>query len=468
VRLHLGGGRRTARTVIALAVIVLVLLLGLPGTTSAQSALQLHGTIQTVDCDAEALVLGDANGSNTLTAGPYTAVLVNATSVPFCSLDAYIGIEATVWLIPSGNQFTVSQINVAAPVVATPVATPDVSPVPIWGAVLGTIVVAGLVYLLVHAPDGGYYRYPYYGEYYRHYYHPEYRPYRGSYPASTSIITVAPTITGVVLGVTVINNLQFIVSRDNAGHFYRYPYYGPYRQAYYRPVYRPYQGPYVGTAEFRNAPIRQGDPRWDAPRPMVGVPNPPRPAPAYHPTMPALQPAPATIGAPNPPYAPRPQLPPAPVYQPPRPERQPAPSYQPPRQERPPVPAYRPPARPETPDRQPMPQRPPAPSYQPQVPRNLPAPSYQLPPGRPQVPNDHPRGPQPGQPQAPSDRPRAPQPGRPQVSTDHGRGPQPERPQAPNDHSRGPQHPQNRPCGGLGQPPCPNSVGAPAGAPVVT
>jgi hypothetical protein len=133
----------------------------------------------------------------------------------------------------------------------------QVSPVPIWGIVLGTIIVAGLLYLIVHGPDGGYYRYPYYGEYYHHYYRPQYRPYTGYYLASAPVIIVAPTIVGVVLGVVVVNHLEYVLTRDTYGHLYRYPYYGPYRQVYYRPTYRPY------TRTFQEAPVRQGDRDWD-------------------------------------------------------------------------------------------------------------------------------------------------------------------------------------------------------------
>src|SRR5579864_6246712 len=100
----------------------------------------------------------------------------------------------------------------------------QVSPVPIWGIVLGTIIVAGLLYLIVHGPDGGYYRYPYYGDYHRHYYRPYYRPYVGYYPVLAPVIFVAPPIAGVVLGIIVVNNLQYILTSDAYGHFYRYPY----------------------------------------------------------------------------------------------------------------------------------------------------------------------------------------------------------------------------------------------------
>jgi len=157
----------------------------------------------------------------------------------------------------------------------------QVSPVPIWGIVLGTIIVAGLLYLIVHGPDGGYYRYPYYGEYYGYYYRPHYRPYTGFYLASAPIIIVAPAIVGVVLGVVVVNQVQYILTRDAYGHLYRYPYYGPYRQVYYRPTYRPY------TGAFHNAPVRQGDRHWDTDKrnlaPAFQRPQPQeRPSPAYH------------------------------------------------------------------------------------------------------------------------------------------------------------------------------------------
>jgi hypothetical protein len=169
----------------------------------------------------------------------------------------------------------------------------QVSPVPIWGIVLGTIIVAGLLYLIVHGPDGGYYRYPYYGEYYGYYYRPHYRPYTGFYLASAPIIIVAPKIAGVVLGIVVVDHLQYILTRDAYGHQYRYPYYGPYHQFYYRPTYRPY------TGAFHNAPVRQGDHHWDTDKrnlaPAFQRPQPhERPSPAYH--QPQQQPYPSQHG----------------------------------------------------------------------------------------------------------------------------------------------------------------------------
>ena len=170
----------------------------------------------------------------------------------------------------------------------------QVSPVPIWGIVLGTVIVAGLLYLLVHGPDDVYYRYPYYGEYYQYYYRPYYRPYIGYYVASGPIIVVAPAIAGVVLGVVVVNNFEYILTRDDYGHLYRYPYYGPYRQYYYRASYRPYTGTYARI--YQSAPLRQGDRHWDTDKRDL--------APAFQ----------------------RPQRQPNPGYQRPQQERQPNPS----------------------------------------------------------------------------------------------------------------------------------------------
>jgi hypothetical protein len=198
----------------------------------------------------------------------------------------------------------------------------QVSPVPIWGVVLGTIIVAGLLYLLVHGPDGAYYRYPYYGQYYGYYYHSSYRPYTGYYAASAPVITVAPLIVGTVLGIVTLNNVQYILSRDAGGHLYRYPYYGPYRQFYYRPAYRPYQGAFVRNGDYRSAPVRQGDPRWDTDRRILAPANQrPQPHPTYQ--QPQRQP--------NRTYQRSPQQP-HPTYQ--QPQRQPNRTYQRPQQQR--------------------------------------------------------------------------------------------------------------------------------------
>src|SRR5579864_1138144 len=275
--------RHTMRTIISIVLGALLPLLGLTGIGQAQSAIEVQGTIASVDCVAGTVVLNASDGSETFGTGDYTAVLVNSTSVPFCSLEGYIGAPTNVWLIPDGSQFSATQIDVTGPAAVVPAPSAAVSPLPIVGTVLGTIVAAGLVYLIVHGPDDGYYRYPYYGAYYHYYYRPQYGPYRGYYPASAPIITVAPAITGFVLGIVVVNSFQYILTRDSDNHFYRYPYYGPYRQHYYRPTYRPYTGVY------RDVPVRQGDSRWDAPAHAISQVNYVRPTPQRQVVQPTPQ-----------------------------------------------------------------------------------------------------------------------------------------------------------------------------------
>ncbi len=267
------------RSVVAIALGLLVPFLGLAGVGEAQSTIEVQGTIQAVDCDAQTITVDNGGSVNTIAVTPGTAISIDSANVPLCALQQYIGAPITVWLAANGNDFVAAQIEVsgaaygpASPPPPAPAYEP--SPLPIVGVVLGTIVVAGLIFLLVHGPDGGYYRYPYYGAYYHYYYRPYYRPYYGYYPAVCPVVYVPVPIVGIVLGTVVVGGLSYLVARDHDGHFYRYPYYGPYRQ-YYHAAYQPYHGTY-GSAPF-NAPIRQGDPRWDGPSHAGG----PGAAPAF-------------------------------------------------------------------------------------------------------------------------------------------------------------------------------------------
>ncbi|TMI87184.1 MAG: hypothetical protein E6H00_16330 [Bacillati bacterium ANGP1] len=173
------------RKAIALGLGALLPVLGLSGVGQAQSSIQVEGTIQAIDCRAQTIVLSSPGASNTVAAAPYTAVLVDSTSMPFCSLQQYLGAPASAWLVASGSEFVATRIDVVGRAVAPapPYAPPPpqvvYEPQPIAGIVLGTIFVAGLLFLLVRDHDGHFHRYPYYGPYYRHYYRPEYRPYRG-------------------------------------------------------------------------------------------------------------------------------------------------------------------------------------------------------------------------------------------------------------------------------------------------
>ncbi len=381
------------KAIIAIALSIMLPLLGLNGVASAQSAVAVYGTIDAVDCQSDTVVVTTATGQQTFYASDNAYATVDATDLPLCSLDGYVGAPATVWVTPSGNQFVATAVNVTGPVAVAPVAAEVVTPLPIWGTVLGTVVVGGLLYLSVYAPDEHYYLYPYYGGYYRDYYHAGYRRYTGYYPASALVVTVALPIVGAVLGTVLVNGNPYLVSRDAAGHVYRYPYWGPYRQHYYRPTYRAYTGPNVST--YVRATVRQGDPHWDAPAHTVAValhhapagrnvpqhqPQPAannqpahQPQPAYHPANnnpPAHQPQPAYHPANNNPPAHQPQ----PAYHPANnnpPAHQPQPAAHPANNNPPahqPQPAYHP-ANNNPPAHQPQPAAHPAnnpPAHQPQ------------------------------------------------------------------------------------------------------
>ena len=243
---------------IALTLGVLVSLLGLAGVGYAQSGVQVQGTIQGVDCQSGTVAVATSDSTNTIAVAPYTAVLVDSRAVPLCDLRQYVGSPVTIWVIPEGNQFVATRIDTTAQAAVSPVALPAqqeaISPLPIIGIVLGTILLAGLIYLLVRDHDR-YYRYPYYGEYYRYYYRPEYRVYGGPVPYGCPVVYAPVPVTGVVVGVTAFSGYDYLLVRDRDGRYERYPYYGPYRSYYYRPEYREYGGPY------HDAPVHYGDTR---------------------------------------------------------------------------------------------------------------------------------------------------------------------------------------------------------------
>ncbi len=180
----------------AIVVGALVALLGLADAGQAQppASVQVQGTIRAVDCYAQTVTLDSGGGSGVYRAVSAATITVNSAGVPLCALQQYPGASATVWLTAAGNELVITRLDAvgqaypppppapyapayvpAAPVVPV---TPAYAP-PLVGVVLGTIVVAGLVYLLVHHPSGALYRYPYYGPYQRIYYRPVYRPYYG-------------------------------------------------------------------------------------------------------------------------------------------------------------------------------------------------------------------------------------------------------------------------------------------------
>jgi hypothetical protein len=137
------------RKAIALLLGTLLPVLGLAGMSQAQSSVQVQGTIQAVDCQSETIVLNDANGSNTMAATGSTAIVVNSTTVPFCTLQQYVGASATAWLVPGGNEFQLSRIDVVGPATSAfqPVPAPAVSSPSTLGIIVGALAIGALGYI---------------------------------------------------------------------------------------------------------------------------------------------------------------------------------------------------------------------------------------------------------------------------------------------------------------------------------
>ncbi len=219
------------RRAFAVGVIVLIASLGLAGSGEAQSGpgdsiVQTQTTVQAVDCDGQEVTLSSAGASSTVQSTLGSVVHVNGATTPFCSLSSYIGAPATAWVMARGGQIVLVRLDVAsttapgdpaspqpplapasvpsttgptasapgyAPISYTPIPpdsapaytpppytpppyTPAPSYAPSVGAiVLGTVLVGGIIYLLVRAANGSFYRYPYYDSGY------QYRPYVGPY-----------------------------------------------------------------------------------------------------------------------------------------------------------------------------------------------------------------------------------------------------------------------------------------------
>ena len=280
------------KTLIATAIAIFVSFLGFNGVGQAQTAAELQGSVDAVDCQSGTLTLDSAGNTETIYASDQTAVAVEESSVPFCTLEGYVGAPVDVWVAPYGSEFIATQIDVTGPVPVLAATQTAIAPMPIAGTVLGTVLISGLLYLVSHDAYGAYYRYPYYGAYYHHYYNARYRSFGGYYPSSAPLILAAEPLVGTVLGIVTVNNYQYLAVRDHDGQYQRYPYYGPYRSYYYHPTYRSYTGTYANV--YTRAPVAMGDPHWDAPRYQMQqiartVTSRPTPWSAPHRALPALQ-----------------------------------------------------------------------------------------------------------------------------------------------------------------------------------
>lgn len=132
------------RHVTAIAVSVLLACLALAGTGDAQTAqpIQIQGTISSVDCQTGQVTLSTSGGSDTFQATNQTAAYLNGSPVSFCSLQSDTGDSATAVLVPTGNAFDLTQIDVTAQAAAP--SAPSTS-----GSILSNPVAIGVGALLL-------------------------------------------------------------------------------------------------------------------------------------------------------------------------------------------------------------------------------------------------------------------------------------------------------------------------------
>jgi hypothetical protein len=140
---------RHVTAVTATTLTMLLACLGFAGTGDAQvpQAVQIQGTLQAADCQTGRVTLATNSGNNTFQATNQTAAYVNGGAADFCSLQSYAGDAATAVLIPTGNGFDLSQINVSTPP-APPASGSTLSPAAIG---VGALVLGGIIgYIIGH------------------------------------------------------------------------------------------------------------------------------------------------------------------------------------------------------------------------------------------------------------------------------------------------------------------------------
>jgi len=125
-----------------------------PGIVHAQDVIQVQGAIQAADCQANTLTLNASDGSHVFQVTPSTAVFVNsARTEGVCTLQQYVGSNATVWVTANGDQLLAGRVDVsAAPAPVVPEGTPG------YGAPY-----YGPDYPPYYAPYGPYYSPYFYG-----------------------------------------------------------------------------------------------------------------------------------------------------------------------------------------------------------------------------------------------------------------------------------------------------------------
>ncbi|MHB8730949.1 MAG: hypothetical protein ACYDAB_04080 [bacterium] len=231
------------RRAFAVGITVLVSFLGLAGSGDAQtnttdSIVQTQATVQAVDCDSQQVTLAGAGSSSVIQSTLGSIVHVNGAVTPFCSLSSYIGSSATAWVMPRGGQIVLVRLDVTSTVVpafptapqppVAPASAPWYTPIPAPAPTSAPTYTPAPTYTSA----------------------PTYTP-----PAPT--YAPAPSPASVVLGTVLIGGLVYLLVRAANGTFYRYPYSYRYAGGYQRPAYRPYVGPYAKAPAYNYGPYRR-------------------------------------------------------------------------------------------------------------------------------------------------------------------------------------------------------------------
>jgi hypothetical protein len=224
---------------------VFMVLLGLADVGQAQppASVQVQGTIRAVDCNAQTVTLDTGGGTRAYRAASGATFYINSASAPLCALQQTVGAPAMVWLTALGNELLITRIDAAAQTYAPPPATapaPTYAPAPSY--------TPAPAYAPAPYPAPAYTPAPYPAPY-------PY-PYPVPVPTPAPTYYGPPPLVGAVLGTIIVAGLVYLLVRHPGGHLYRYPYYGSYYNYYYRPVYRPYYGPFRYAPAFVYGPYR--------------------------------------------------------------------------------------------------------------------------------------------------------------------------------------------------------------------
>lgn len=118
---------------VVLTVGALLVALTMSGVAQAQNAIQIQGTIQAVDCRANALVVNARDGTHVLPMAPGARASIGSAGIASCALRQYVGRAAVVSVAAVGNQLMAVAVDVSATAAPGPGLPPAVPPLAVPG-----------------------------------------------------------------------------------------------------------------------------------------------------------------------------------------------------------------------------------------------------------------------------------------------------------------------------------------------